>query len=297
MANATGGNAALVNKMAGTNAPAKAEGNKAITLNDALASTNVKKRFEELLGKKAAGFMSSLISVTNGNAQLQKADPKTIISAGAIAAALDLPVDPNLGFAYIVPYNNKQKLADGTEAWVTQAQFQLGYKGYIQLAMRTGQYKTINACEVYEGEIQNVNRITGEYEFGEKASEEIVGYVAYFKLLNGFEKYLYMSKGEIENHAKKFSQTYKKGYGKWSDDFHAMAIKTVTKRLLSKYGILSIEMQTSLQADQAVVHEDTEGNVSYDYADNTIDVEGKVYREEPKTDHPAPASDNSGPDF
>lgn len=271
MASANGGNTALMSRMAGVNAPAKSEGNRPVTIKAALSDVNVKKRFEELLGKKAAGFMSSLISLTNGNAQLQKADPHTIIAAGAIAAALDLPVDPNLGFAYIVPYNVKKD-----NAYVVQAQFQLGYKGYIQLAMRTGQYKTINACEVYDGEITSINRFTGEIEFGKKESDNIVGYIAYFKLLNGFEKYLYMSKNEIEEHAKKFSQTYKKGVGKWSDDFHAMAIKTVIKRLLSKYGILSIEMQTSLQADQAIVHEDADGNTSFDYVDNAIDVDGRV---------------------
>lgn len=282
MASVNGGNTALMNRMAGATAPVRTE-EKEASLKALLNNVNVKKRFEELLGKKAPGFMSSLISVTNGNAQLQKAEPHTIIAAGAIAAALDLPVDPNLGFAYIVPYNTKKKLPDGTETWVNQAQFQLGYKGYIQLAMRTGQYKTINACEVYEGEIKSVNRITGEYEFGEKTSDEIVGYVAYFKLLNGFEKYLYMTKNEIEKHAKTFSQTYKKGFGRWKEDFHAMAIKTVIKRLLSKYGILSIEMQTSLQADQAIVNQDEDGNSTYEYPD-TIDVDGEVVSEQSEDD-------------
>ncbi|QDR80205.1 rect: recombinase, phage RecT family [Sporomusa termitida] len=284
VASVNGSNAALVNRMAGAN-HAPAAGEKEVGLKAMLGNANVRKRFEELLGKKAAGFMSSLISVTNGNAQLQKAEPQTIIAAGAIAAALDLPVDPNLGFAYIVPYNTKKKLPDGSEIWVNQAQFQLGYKGYIQLAMRTGQYKTINACEVYEGEIKGINRFTGEVEFGEQTSDKIVGYMAYFKLLNGFEKYLYMTKGEIERHAKKFSQTYKKGFGKWADDFHAMAIKTVLKRLLSKYGILSIEMQTSLQADQAVVSQDADGNTSFEYTDGaTIDAEGVVVDDQPTDD-------------
>lgn len=253
------------------------------TLKSMLQEENVKKRFAELLGKKAPGFISSLLNVVNSNPQLQKADPHTIISAAAIAAALDLPIDPNLGFAYIIPYNVRKG-----DVYVIQAQFQLGYKGYIQLAMRTGAYKTINACEVYEGEIKSINRFTGEIEFGgEKASDKIVGYLAYFRLLNGFEKYLYMTVDEITKHAKRYSKSYDHKNSRWKEDFHSMAIKTVIKRLLSKYGILSIEMQTSLQADQAVIHQDEEGNVSYDYVDGaTIDAEGYVVDEpsqEPST--------------
>lgn len=274
MASANGGNNSLMNRMSGSSAPARTD--KPATIKGLLSDVNVKKRFEELLGKKAAGFMSSLISVTNGNSQLQKADPNTIVAAGAIAAALDLPVDPNLGFAYIVPYNTKKKLPDGTDTWVNQAQFQIGYKGYIQLAMRTGQYKTINASEVYEGEIKSINRFTGEIEFGEQTSDNVVGYIAFFRLLNGFEKYLYMTKDEIEKHGKAFSKSFNKENGLWKKDFHAMAIKTVIKRLLSKYGILSIEMQTSLQADQAIVRENADGDTTYDYVDGTIDIEGQT---------------------
>lgn len=273
---AKGNNTALIKRMTVINNVPADEQEQTLTLKNMLANTNVKKRFEELLGKKAAGFISSLISVTNGNAQLQKADPKTIIAAGAVAAALDLPVDPNLGFAYIVPYNNNKKLADGTWHKVVQAQFQLGYKGYIQLAMRTGQYKTINACEVYEGEIKSINRFTGDIEFGKKESDKIIGYIAYFKLLNGFEKYLYMTVDEIQKHGQIYSKSFEHDNGRWKQDFNTMAIKTVLKRLLSKFGILSIEMQTSLQADQAVVNQDDEGNTSYDYVDRTIDVECHV---------------------
>lgn len=234
-------------------------------LKSMLQDVSVKKRFEEILGKKAPGFISSMLSVTNGNTQLKAADPMTIISAGAIAAALDLPVDPNLGFAYIVPYSGK-------------AQFQMGYKGYIQLAMRTGQYRTINACEVYDGEILKINRFTGEIEFGEKTSEKIVGYLAFFRLLNGFEKYLYMTVEEITAHAQKYSKSYNSSNSRWKQDFHSMAIKTVIKRLLSKYGILSIEMQTGLVADQAVIRKDEDGNDAFDYPDGmTIDAEVHVY--------------------
>lgn len=215
----------------------------AVTLKSMLGNDNVKARFQEILGKKAPGFISSILSVANSNTLLQKADPKTVMNSAVIAATLDLPINPNLGFAYIVPFGG-------------QAQFQLGYKGFVQLAMRSGQYKTINVREVYEGEIIKENKFTGEYEFGEKTSNNVVGYMAYFKLVNGFEKFLYMSKDELEAHGKKYSQTYKRGSGLWATDFDSMAKKTCLKQLLSKYGILSIEMQRAQTFDQAVVKND-----------------------------------------
>ncbi|HGH0452581.1 TPA: recombinase RecT, partial [Clostridioides difficile] len=162
---------------------------------------------------------------------------------------------------------------------VKEAQFQIGYKGFIQLAMRTGQYKTINAIEIYENEIKSVNRLTGEIEFNENKdeidNEIVVGYIAYFKLLNGFEKTLYMSKEDMEKYAKRYSQTYKsnKDYvvksSLWTTDFDAMAVKTVLKRLLSKYGILSIEMQKALETDQAVIKDDN----SVEYVDRQVEEE------------------------
>lgn len=231
----------------------------AVTLKSMLGNDNVKARFQEILGKKAPGFISSILSVANSNTLLQKADPKTVTNSAVIAATLDLPINPNLGFAYIVPFGG-------------QAQFQLGYKGFVQLAMRSGQYKTINVREVYEGEVVSENRFTGEYEFGTPKSDKVVGYMAYFKLLNGFEKYLYMSKEELEKHGKKYSQTYKKGSGLWASDFDSMAKKTCLKQLLSKYGILSIEMQRAHTFDQAVVKNDLiEENVDeadIEYVDN-----------------------------
>lgn len=238
----------------------------ATTLKGMLGSEAVKKRFNELLGKKAPGFISSLLAVTNNNKLLAKADPTTVIAAGAMAAALDLPINQNLGFAYIVPYGG-------------QAQFQMGYKGYIQLAMRTGQYKSINADVVYEGEIKSVNRFTGEFEFGERTSNTVVGYMAYFKLVNGFEKYFYMTIEEMQAHAKKFSKNYKGGTEKWDlTDFHTMAIKTVLKRLLSKFGILSIEMQGMEQVAMAMANDggvitDNGDGFDADFDSETVDVD------------------------
>jgi recombination protein RecT len=225
------------------------------------------------MGKKAPAFISSIMNASNTPA-LKDAEPSSIISSAVVAATLDLPIDQNLGFAYLVPYNTKE---NGN--FIKKAQFQMGYKGYIQLAMRTGQYKTINAIEIYQGEIEKVNRLTGELEFNEDESlidrEIVVGYIAYFKLLNGFEKTIYMSKEEMERHAKKYSQSYSSSKkwvadnSLWATDFDGMAIKTVMKRLLSKYGILSIEMQSAITNDQAVVN--NQGNPQY--VDNQVNEE------------------------
>lgn len=222
-----------------------------------LSNESVKLRFKEILGQKAPGFISSILSVTNSNTLLQKAEPQSIMNAAVIAATLDLPINGSLGFAYIVPYKD-------------QAQFQIGYKGLVQLAMRSGQYKTINVAEVYEGEIKSENRFTGEYEFGDKTSDKVVGYMAYFRLTNGFEKYMYMTREEAERHGKKYSQTFKRGIGLWATDFDAMAKKTVLKMLLSKFGILSIEMQRGIQFDQSVVHGDINNieEATAEYVDN-----------------------------
>lgn len=244
------------------NQVATTNGNKKISLAGCLNNNTVKRKFEEVLGKKANGFISSLLSLTNSTPALQQADPKTVLSAAMTAATLDLPINPNLGFAYIVPYRSKNGM---------QGQFQMGYKGFNQLAMRTGQYKTINVSAVYEGQIKSIDPFTGDIERGEKESDKIIGYVAYFKMINGFEKYLYMTAEELEAHGKKYSQAYRSGKDcLWKSNFDSMAKKTVLKLLISKYGIMSIEMlgmDKALQADQAVIGK----NNTYDYVDNQED--------------------------
>ena len=248
--------------MDNTNKLAKKNSNVGKSTLKALVNADVtKKKFQEMLGNKAVGFLTSLINTTNGNAQLQQADPNSILKAGAIAATLDLPIDPNLGFAYIVPYNNKGK---------NEAQFQMGYKGFVQLAIRTGQYKRINVTELYEGQFESYDPITDElkYNLDNRLSDEITHYVAYFQTINGFEKYNVMSKEEIENHAKKFSKTYSYKGSSWQTNFNTMAKKTVLKLLLSKFGILSIEMQTAQKADQAVIREFDKNNIEVEYVDN-----------------------------
>jgi recombinase, phage recT family len=256
--------------MDNTNKLAKKSSNVGKSTLKALVNADVtKKKFQEMLGNKAAGFLTSLMNTTNGNAQLQQADPNSILKAGAIAATLDLPIDPNLGFAYIVPYNNKGK---------NEAQFQMGYKGFVQLAIRTGQYKRINVTELYEGQFESYDPITDElkYNLDNRLSDEITHYVAYFQTINGFEKYNVMSKEEIETHAKKFSKTYSYKGSSWQTNFNTMAKKTVLKLLLSKFGILSIEMQTAQKADQAVIREFDKNNIEVEYVDNENNINDTV---------------------
>lgn len=216
---------------------------------------DVKKRFDDMLGKKAAGFIISVINEVQNNTLLTKATRDSILFAAATAAMLDLPINPNLGFAYIVPYKDK-------------AQFQMGYKGFIQLAQRTGQFKTIAAAPIYEGQLIGENPLTGfEFDFTKRKSDKVLGYAGYFSLISGFEKVMFMTIEELKKHGKQYSQSYKKGKGLWEDKFDSMAIKTVLKLLLSKFAPLSIEMQTAILTDQAVVND--WNALDLDYADNT----------------------------
>lgn len=237
----------------------------------------VKSKFREVLGKNAEGFVGSLLSLVKNNELLLKAAPNTVIAAAMQAATLKLPINQNLGLAYIVPYWN-------SKAKENQAQFQMGWKGLVQLAERTGQYKTINASVVYEGQIEDIDFITGNIIRGRKISDTVVGYVAYIEFLNGFSKTFYMSKEEVEAHASKYSQSYRKGYGVWKDNFDAMALKTVIKLLISKYGIMSIEMESSslaraLAADQAIMENEDE---AYTYTDNPQDTISVEVQEPPQ---------------
>lgn len=245
------------------------------TVKGMLESGRFKKKFEEMLGKKAAGFISSIIAVTNSSNYLMKADPATVIGAAAQAAMLDLPINQSLGFAYIVPYKG-------------EAQFQLGYKGYIQLAQRSGQYVDIGAKTVYEGELKYENRLLDKFRFGERTSDKVIGYIAYFRLTNGFEKMLYMTLDEMQAHAKKYSKNYKGGTAKWGiADFDVMAEKTVLKRLLSKYGPLSIEsvqMSQALANDGGVISMNNNGDFDVNFSGETIDAETET---EESTDKPA----------
>lgn len=240
-------------------------------------SANVQNKIKELVGKNAATFATSVMQIANSNSMLKTADPMSILNAACMAATLNLPLQNGLGFAYIVPFrNNKEKK--------TEAQFQIGYKGFIQLAQRSGQFKRLVALPVYKKQLIKKDFINGfefDWEQEPEEGELPIGYYAYFKLVNEFSAELYMTHEEIDAHAKKYSQTYrtyleKKAKGQWAqsvwaDNFEAMALKTVTKLLLSKQAPLSVEMQQAVLADQAVV-KDVE-NQEFNYTDNIQEAE------------------------
>lgn len=236
---------------------------------------DMKRKFQDMLGERMQGFFVSVSNAVNNNKLLKNADPGSIMMAAGVAASLDLPIDPNLGFAYIVPYGGS-------------ASFQIGYRGLVQLAQRSGAFETLNVTDVREGEIGFEDFLTGDIQFNWKTRDErlklpVIGYVAYFKLLNGFKKNLYMSKSEAESHGKRYSQTYKNNSGKWKDDFDAMAKKTVLKLLLSKYAPLSIQMQRAVVSDQGVVKSFDNETIDVEYVDNTESINiGAVETEKQK---------------
>lgn len=228
---------------------------------------SVQAQFKNALGDHKDTFVASLIDLYTGDKSLQTCKPQLVIAEALRAATLRLPLNKALGFAYIVVYNNSVKQPDGSWTKVPTPTFIPGYKGYIQLAMRTGQYRTINADVVYEGEVRKVNKLTGEIAFdGEKTSDKIIGYFCYFELLNGFSKTLYVTVEDMAAYAKRYSPSVKyettvaqliakandgiigKKVG-WEGNFNDMAIKTVVRRLLSKYGYLSVEMQNAITRD------------------------------------------------
>ena len=230
-----------------------------------MQSEGVQKKFSELLGAKSKGFITSVMSVVSGNTNLSKAEPNSIYMAAMMAASLDLPINQNLGFAYIIPYGDK-------------AQFQIGVKGLIQLAQRSGQFKNISVTPVYDGQIKSEDPLRGyEFDWTNKKSTKIIGYAAYFSLLNGFEKTLFMTTEQVQSHGKKYSKTFSSQYGTWQTDFDAMAQKTVLKQLLSKFAPLSIDMQKATVADQAVINDAETMDVSY------IDSTQEVIELEPPT--------------
>lgn len=231
-----------------------------ITVKSLFNRDDVKNKFQELLGKRSSSFITSVLQIVASNDLLSKADPSSIYQSAAVAATLDLPLNNNLGFAYIVPFNMKQK--DGQ--FKTVAQFQLGYKGFIQLAQRSGQFKTISATPIYEGQLIEQDPLVGfKFDFKQKKSDVVIGYASYFQLLNGFEKTFYMTLDELRKHGKMYSQTFKKDFGLWKDNFDAMAIKTVLKLLLAKFAPLSIEMQKAVITDQAVINDSETNDVTY----------------------------------
>lgn len=239
------------------------------TLRKYIDDPTIKNRLIEILGeKKAAAFTSALLNIWNNNDQLQQCDPRSIMGAAGLAATVDLSLTPSLGQAYIVPYKSKG---------VYRAQFQIGKRGLVQLAHRTGKYVALHAGKVYDGELKGFDPFTGTPIQGDKVSDTVAGYIAYMKLDNGFEKWVYMTVAEIEAHAEKYSQSYRadksKGWSSspWTTNFDAMAEKTVLKKLLNAWGVLSVEMAQVIQGDQSVVDRDT-----FTYVDNKGDVQQRT---------------------
>jgi len=245
-----------------------------------LYADSVQEQFQNVLKENAGAFVASIIDLYNTDKTLQMCAPKNVVMEALKAASLKLPINKQLGFAYIIPYK------DGKTGQYIPT-FQLGYKGYIQLAMRTGAYKYINADVVYEGELIKQDKLTGEIVIdpAQKKSDKVVGYFAYIETLNGFRKALYMSVEEIIEHAKKYSKSYGSKNSVWTTDFDAMALKTVLRLLLSKYGIMSVEMQTAIAedmvdaADRAIKGEEVEEETAIE-ADYEIQEEQEETKEE-----------------
>jgi len=248
-----------------------------------LAAQSVQEQFQSVLKENAGAFVASIIDLYNTDRTLQMCDPKNVVMEALKAASLKLPINKQLGFAWIVPYR------DGRTGQYIPT-FQLGYKGYVQLCMRTGAYKYINADVVYEGELIKHDKLTGEIEIDpeKRISDKKVGYFAFIETLNGFRKTLYMSVEEVTKHAQQYSKNYGSKNSVWATDFDAMALKTCLRLLLSKYGVMSVEMQRAYIEDSA----DTVALADERIADDTFD--GEVIEAEAVavTDIPEDAAEN-----
>ena len=319
------------NKQTNVPAPAPANGGavepkvnpKTLALKNVLSTDSVKEQFKNALGKNADTFIASVIDLFNSDSKLRECNPNQVVMEALKAAVLHLPINKSLGFAYIIPYSNSYPKKDeygrdvigqdGKKIWEKKLEptFQLGYKGYIQLAMRTGQYRTLNADVVYDGEVRKVSKLTGEIAFdGDKKSDKVIGYFCYFELLNGFAKTLYMTVDQMANHAKRYSKGLKKEVTVdqlkaladlpvstddnktvgWLGNFHSMGVKTVVRNLLSKFGYLSVEMQTAIADDMRSEEWADATEVKDDQKQLTMSSEGAVQIGEAATSQPAPAS-------
>ena len=234
-----------------------------------LTNDAVKNQINNVIGgKDGTKFISAVVSAVNNNPALQECTNQSILAAALLGESLRLSPSPQLGQYYMVPFNDKNK--------GKVAQFQLGYKGYIQLAIRSGQYKKLNVLAIKEGELIRFNPLEEEIEVKliedeeERENAPTIGYYAMFEYTNGFKKAMYWSKKKMEAHALKYSKGYqaKKGYTFWEKDFDGMAYKTMLRQLISKWGIMSIEMASAMDSDMAVINEDG----TKDYVENETDV-------------------------
>lgn len=248
-----------------------------VSVKTLLEQEAVKNKIKELLKNKEQTFVTSLLSITNSNPKLNECEPNTVLMAALTATSLDLPINQNLGYAYIIPYKNN---TTGTMV----AQFQVGYKGLIQLAQRSGVFKTLNVTDIRQGEIKSNNIMTGEIELNfiqDRNELPVVGYLAYFKLTNGFEKILYMTVEELQKHGAKFSKTFNRSDSKWKTDFDSMAEKTVMKLLLNRFAPLSVEMTKAVESDQAVIRDIDK--VEYIDNDTIKTIEGEIVKNKNQT--------------
>lgn len=259
--------------MAVQNSLVKKENNSRLGLTAYLTNDAVKDQISKVVGgKDGQRFISSIISATQTNSTLQQCTNQSIVSAALLGEALKLSPSPQLGHFYMVPYDVKtDKIDPDTKkpVYIKQAQFQMGYKGYIQLAIRSGQYKKLNVMAVKEGELEYFDPLNEDIKINlavdkwdEREAAPTIGYYAFFELTNGFRKALYWSRGQMEAHALKYSPGYKKdrekgwSYTFWSKDFDGMAFKTMLRQLISKWGIMSIDLQNAFDGDMAVINDD-----------------------------------------
>lgn len=237
-----------------------------------LESPTIQAKFQNVLKDKSSGFVSSVLNVVNTNGYLADAQPMSIMTSAMVAATLDLPIDPNLGYAYIVPFNGKNK---ETGRWEKKAQLIIGYKGYIQLAQRSGQYRKLNVAPIPEGAFISWNPLAEElkYDFTKATSDKAVGYAGYFELLNGFTKTVYWTRDQVEAHrvANNKAKDKRALTGVWRDNYDAMATKTVLRSMLGRWGILSIEMQNAVSKDEKAQTLDDNDQLVEDRLDITDD--------------------------
>lgn len=265
-----------------------AKANQRLGISAYLTNDAVKTQINNVIGgKDGQRFISSIVSAVNNNPALQECTNQSILSGALLGESLKLSPSPQLGQYYLVPFNDRDR--------GKVAQFQLGYKGYIQLAIRSGQYKKLNVLAIKEGELIKYDPLEEEIEVNliedeeEREKANTIGYYAFFEYTNGFKKSLYWSKAKMEAHALKYSKGYqaKKGYTFWEKDFDGMAYKTMLRQLISKWGIMSIDLQNAIDADMAVINQD--GTKSYvETEDPVLDVSPVNVEEvkEPKAAEP-----------
>ncbi|HZK84879.1 MAG TPA: recombinase RecT [Desulfosporosinus sp.] len=260
-----------------------------------LGSVNVKKYIEGVLKERAPQFVTSLVSMANITPSLKNCVPETLMYCGLKAASLNLPLDNNLGFAYAIPFKRKVKNDKNVVTGeVTEAQFMLGYRAFVQLGQRTGLYKVMNVIDIHKGELISWDPFTEvlELELNKdlvyRAKLDVIGYAGVFELMNGFKKVSYWPKERVTAHAQRFSKTFNNG--PWQSDFNAMARKTVLKDMLNHWGPMSTEIAQAVKFDQSVIRKDDDGEEYPDYVDiageelkelpeNSIDAEFKAEQE------------------